>query len=71
MPDYQVLYVMLFHTVTDAIGQLEAQNFGAAKEMLQQAKEAGERACFPNAEKNGVYDCFRDPAFLPREKKSQ
>lgn len=69
MPDYQILYAMLFNTVTEAIGQLEAQNFGAAKELLMRARESGERACFPNADKDGLYDCFRNPALLPREKK--
>ena len=43
MPDYQKLYTLLFNAITDAVRQLEQQNFGAAKDILiasqQQAEE--------------------------------
>ena len=67
VPDYQILYAMLFNTVTEAVEQMENQNFGMAKELLLRAKRDGERCCFPDAGE-GPYDCFRDPALLPREK---
>lgn len=68
MPNYQLLYVTLFQAAEAALRQMDAQNFGTAKELLAQSIESGRRACFPNAEKDGLLDCFRDPALLPLEK---
>ena len=68
MPNYQVLYVALFHAAEKAVKQMEAQNFGAAKELLAQEVKIGRWACFPNAEKDGVLAHFQDPSLLPLEK---
>jgi len=38
MVDYRVLYLTLFHAITDAIDQLEHCNYGNAKELLVQAQ---------------------------------
>ena len=42
MPDYQKLYTLLFNACTDAIVQLEQQNFGAAKQTLIEAQQQPE-----------------------------
>ena len=42
MPDYQRLYTALFNAVTDALRQLDAQNFGAARERLVCAQQEAE-----------------------------
>ena len=42
MPNYQKLYTLLFNAVTDALGDLEALNFGAAKARLTSAQQAAE-----------------------------
>ena len=68
MPNCQVLYAALFHAAEKALKQMEAQNFGAAKELLAREVKAGRRACFPNADKDGVWECFQDPSLLPLEK---
>ena len=36
--DYKKLYFHLFNAVTDALRQMERQNFGAAAEILRQAQ---------------------------------
>ena len=41
--DYEKLYHLLFNAITDALKQMESQNFGTAKETLITAQqEAGE-----------------------------
>ena len=42
MPDYQKLYTLLFNAITDALTDLDAQNFGAAKDRLIQAQQQAE-----------------------------
>lgn len=69
MPDYQILYEMLFRTVEQAVAELDAQNFDKAGDLLSRSLEDGRRACFPDAEKDGLYPCFYHPALTPREKK--
>lgn len=34
MPDYKKMYHLLFNAITDALTQLEAQNYGNAKDAL-------------------------------------
>lgn len=38
MPDYQKLYTLMFNAVTDALADMDAMNFGAAKDRLQSAQ---------------------------------
>lgn len=42
MPDYEKLYFKLFAAMADAVEEMEAQNFGAAKETLIRAQQAAE-----------------------------
>jgi len=44
MQDYQKLYTMLFNALTDAVEQLDRQNFGAARELLIRAQQSAEEA---------------------------
>lgn len=69
MPNYQMLYVALFHAAEDAVKQMDAQNYGTARELLIDEVRSGRRACFPNAEKEGLLEHFQDPTLLPLEKK--
>ena len=34
MPDYEKMYHLLFNAITDALTQLEAQNYGDVKDAL-------------------------------------
>ena len=34
MPDYEKMYHLLFNAITDALEQIEQQNFGSAKDLL-------------------------------------
>ena len=42
MEDYAKLYHLLFNAITDALEQMNAQNFGSAKEALVSAQEKAE-----------------------------
>ena len=44
MPDYQKMYFHLFNAITDALVQLELQNYGLAAERLKVAQVDGENA---------------------------
>lgn len=44
MPDYQEMYFHLFNAITDALVQLEQQNYGLAAERLKVAQVDGENA---------------------------
>ena len=44
MPDYQKMYFHLFNAITDALVQLERQNYGLATERLKAAQVDGENA---------------------------
>ena len=40
--NYQKMYTLLFNAITDALKQMESQNFGAAKETLITAQQEAE-----------------------------
>lgn len=40
--DYEKLYHLLFNAITDALKQMESQNFGTAKETLITAQQEAE-----------------------------
>ncbi len=40
--DYQKMYTTLFNAITDALEQMESQNFGTAKETLIAAQQEAE-----------------------------
>ena len=42
MPDYEKMYHLLFNAITDALEQIEQQNFGSAKELLIAAQQQAE-----------------------------
>ena len=42
MEDYAKLYHLLFNAITDALEQMNAQNFGSAKEALVSAQQKAE-----------------------------
>ena len=42
MPDYEKMYHLLFNAITDALTQLEAQNYGDVKDALIYAKQKAE-----------------------------
>lgn len=44
MPDYQEMYFHLFNAITDALVQLERQNYGLVAERLKAAQVDGENA---------------------------
>lgn len=44
MPDYQKMYFQLFNAITDALENLQQQNYGLAVECLKVAQVTGENA---------------------------
>ena len=48
--DYEKLYHLLFNTITDALEQLDAQNYGKAKEALISAQQKAEEIYIDSAE---------------------
>ena len=42
MPDFKELYFLLFAAMSDAVEQIEAANYGAAKDMLIAAQQKAE-----------------------------
>ena len=42
MPDYEKMYHLLFNAITDALEQIEQQNFGSAKDLLIAAQHEAE-----------------------------
>ncbi len=42
MPDYEKMYHLLFNAITDALEQIEQQNFGSAKDLLIAAQQEAE-----------------------------
>ena len=42
MPDYEKMYHLLFNAITDALTQLEAQNYSDVKDALISAQQKAE-----------------------------
>ena len=42
MPDYEKMYHLLFNAITDALSQIETQNYGDAKGTLISAQQKAE-----------------------------
>lgn len=40
---FEKMYFTLFNSITDALEQLERQNYGAAAELLRRGQQEGER----------------------------
>lgn len=45
MPEYDLLFVTMYESVVDALGEMEKMNFGKAKEILIFAQQHGRNAC--------------------------
>ena len=44
MPNFETVYFGLFNAITDALAAMEAQNYGAAREILIAAQQKAEDA---------------------------
>ena len=42
MTDYQKMYLLLFNAITDALKEMENQNYGEVAELLRKAQAAAE-----------------------------
>ena len=42
MTDYQKMYLLLFNAITDALEEMENQNYGEAAELLREAQTDAE-----------------------------
>ena len=42
MADYNKMYLLLFNAISDALEQMESQNYGNAKDMLIAARQKAE-----------------------------
>ena len=42
MPDYEKMYHLLFNAITDALTQMESQNYGNVKDALISAQQKAE-----------------------------
>ena len=42
MPEYEMMYFHLFNRVTDALREMEKQNYGNAAEILKEAQQEAE-----------------------------
>ena len=54
MPDYQKMYFHLFNAITDALVQLEQQNYGLTAERLKVAQVDGENAYLTEDDAEGT-----------------
>ena len=50
MEVYQKMYYLLFNAITDALEQMDAQNYGEAKETLISAQQKAEEIYIGSAE---------------------
>ena len=53
MTDYQKMYTLLFNAITDALMQMEKQNYGAAKEILVSAQQRAEELYLSAEDESG------------------
>ena len=50
MTDYQKMYLLLFNAITDALEQLDAQNYGEARDTLIAAQQKAEEIYMGSAD---------------------
>ncbi len=50
MQNYEKLYYLLFNAITDALEQMDAQNYGEAKKTLISAQQKAEEIYINSAE---------------------
>ncbi len=53
MTDYQKMYTLLFNAITDALMQMEKQNYGSAKETLISAQQRAEELYLSAEDESG------------------
>ena len=58
MTDYQKMYTMLFNAITDALMQMEKQNYGSAKETLISAQQRAEELYLSAEDESGRPRCL-------------
>ena len=58
MTDYQKMYTMLFNAITDALIQMEKQNYGSAKETLISAQQRAEELYLSAEDESGRPRCL-------------
>ena len=58
MTDYQKMYTLLFNAITDALMQMEKQNYGAAKEILVSAQQRAEELYLSAEDESGRPRCL-------------
>ena len=59
MEDYAKLYHLLFNAITDALEQMNAQNFGSAKETLVSAQQKAEEIFIHRSIQSSPHATFR------------
>lgn len=64
MPDFGVLYAMLFETVTKAVEEMDKMNYGRARELLAAEREHGLNACFSSGEYKDLSAPYRTPGMI-------
>ena len=58
MTDYQKMYTLLFNAITDALMQMEKQNYGSAKETLISAQQRAEELYLSAEDESGGLRCL-------------
>ena len=58
MTDYQKMYTLLFNAITDALMQMEKQNYGSAKETLISSQQRAEELYLSAEDESGRPRCL-------------
>ena len=61
MTAYQRMYYYLDHAISEALREMEQQNFGTARETLRQAQELADKMRRKEEGKTDVHEYIRNP----------
>ena len=61
MPAYQRMYYYLDHAISEALREMEQQNFGTARETLRQAQEPADKMRRKEEGTTDVHEYIRNP----------
>ena len=61
MTAYQRMYYYLDHAIGEALGEMEQQNFGTARETLRQAQELADKMRRKEEGTTDVHEYIRNP----------
>ena len=61
MTAYQRMYYYLDHAISEALREMEQQNFGTARETLRQAQELADKMRRKEEGTTDVHEYIRDP----------